>query len=312
MVTKPFSLILRDARGLYACVSMAALAGTAVVVVAAPNVEFDFARAIACVDVTRMSSVGDYANLRLVQLTLPVSVRFHGLTMDDVEEIDIEINGAAHGLRVYDFAPSTQLASDVARPIETTTTTKRARSLEGTLGGALPVPYAEVVAHVSPSINAGISGSEVATEKMNRLPPKRAVVVSGTSSEGRGVFFKLKQSSQTSLEGVHGLSVTFVVPAGWRGGEVQIACSARGQRRVLWIKQAATVGEETGTVRLHLTGTTPVYHVAKPVAVEPVVKVEPASTVTEAEHESAELRNSSRSHRERKEPPIEDGAKAGL
>jgi hypothetical protein len=291
---------------------MAALTGTAGAVISAPYVEFDFARSAACVDVSPGSAVDNHARLRLVQLTLPVSVRFHGMTMNDVEEIDIEINGAAHGLRVYDFAPSTQMASEVARTIETTTTTKRARSLDATLGGALPVPYAEIVAHVSPSINAGMSGSEVATERMDRLPPKRAVVVSGTSSEGRGVFFKLKQSSQTSLEGVHGLSVTFIVPAGWRGGEVQIACSAQGRRKVLWIKQAATVGEETGTVRLQMAGTTPVYHVAKPVAVEPVVAVGPVSKVAEAERDAADHRNSSRSEQKKKESPVEDGATAGL
>jgi hypothetical protein len=297
---------------LFTGVSMAAVAGAASVVVAAPYVEFDFARSAACVDVTPRSSQEEYVQVRLIQLTLPLSVRFHGLTRDDVDEIDVEINGAANGLRVYDFAPGTQLASDVARPIEMTTTTKRARSLDATLGGALPVPYAELVAHVTPSINAGISGSEVATEKMNRLPPKRVVVVSGTSSEGRGVFFKLKQSSQSSLEGVHGLSVTFLVPAGWRGGDVQIACSAQGRRKILWIKQAATVGEETGTVRLQVAGTTPVYHVAKPVAVEPAVDVRPEPTVTEAEREAVELRTSSRSDRDRKETPIEDGATAGL
>jgi hypothetical protein len=126
------------------------------------------------------------------------------------------------------------------------------------------------------------------------------------------VFFKLKQSSQSSLEGVHGLSVTFLVPAGWRGGDVQIACSAQGRRKILWIKQAATVGEETGTVRLQVAGTPPVYHVAKPVAVEPAVDVRPEPTVTEAEREAVELRTSSRSDRDRKETPIEDGATAGL
>ena len=105
---------------------------------------------------------------------------------------------------------------------------------------------------MSPSINAGISGGEVATERMNRLPPKHAVVVSGTSSEGRGVFFKLKRSSQTSLEGVHELSVTFVAPANWQGGEVHVGCSADGRRKVLWMKQAATVGQSAGAVRLQV------------------------------------------------------------
>ncbi|HEX2475703.1 MAG TPA: hypothetical protein VHK01_13210 [Lacipirellulaceae bacterium] len=233
--------------------------------VGAPYVEFDFARSAECRDVTPPERIALVPTHRFVQLVLPVSVRFRGLSMNDVEELDIEINGAAAGLRVIDFSPMTQLASDIAQEIETTTTTKRARSLDGTLGGGLPVPYAGLVAHVSPSINAGLSGSETATEKLNRLPPKHAIVVSGTSSEGRGVFFKLKRSSQTSLEGVHELAVTFVVPADWRGGKVRVGCSARGQRRILLLKHDATLGRAAGDVQLHRTDGGMIREVAKPV-----------------------------------------------
>ena len=112
-----------------------------------------------------------------------------------------EVSGAAAGLRVQDFAPATQLASEITHEIETTTTTKKTRSLDGTLGGSLPIPGAEAAARVTPSITAGLSGCETATEKINRLPPKHVVIVSGTYAEGRGVFFKLKRTSQTSLGG---------------------------------------------------------------------------------------------------------------
>ena len=260
-----FRHVLPASRWLFAAFPMVVVASTAV---AAPHVEFDFARAVGCRLVTPPADGSPVTQPRLVEVTLPVSVRFHGLTREDVDELDIEIDGAAAGLRVFDFSPRTQLASDVAQQIETTTTTKRARSIDGTLGGALPVPYAELVAHVSPSINAGISGSEIATEKMNIVPPKQAVVVSGTSSEGRGAFFKFKRSSQTSLEGVHALRVIFAVPDNWHNGDVQVQCSARGQRRVIWIKQPATVGREADTVRLQLASTAPAYHVSKPVVTE--------------------------------------------
>jgi hypothetical protein len=80
-------------------------------------------------------------------------------------------------------------------------------------------------------------------------------VVSGTSSEGCGVFFKLKRSSQTSLEGVHDLAVTFIAPARWRGATLDVACGARGERKVLWMKQDATLGGERSRVRLFLAST---------------------------------------------------------
>jgi hypothetical protein len=256
---------------------------------AEPFVEFDFARTAECRDVTSVPSAQPHKNSRLVEFVLPMSVRFHGLTADDVEELDIEINAAAAGLRVVAFAPTTQLASDVAKPIETTTTTTRARSLDATLGGELPLPYADVVAHVAPSINAGISGSKTAVEKMNRLPPKYAIVVSGTSSEGRGVFYKLKRSSQTSLEGLHELSVTFVVPADWRGGDVRVGCRARGTRKLLWFKQSAIVGHAAATLRLYPPGRTPVYHVAKPLVAHSADAGRPASFLAAAAAEVSEL-----------------------
>ncbi len=238
---------------------------TAPTALAGARVEFDFPRTAECRDVTPPERLQRYPQQRLVELAMLVSVRFRGVERNDVEELTVEINAAAAGLRVYDFAPATQLASDFAEEIETTTTTKSARSLDGSLGGTLPVPYAEAVAHISPSINAGISSGETSTQKLNRLPPKYAVVVSGTSSEGRGVFFKLKRSSQTSLEGVHELAVTFIVPAGWRGGEVHVGCSAGGQRKLLFMKQSATLGSEGDAVRLYLAGRGTLRRVAKPV-----------------------------------------------
>ena len=230
-----------------------------------PYVEFDFARTAECRDVTPVERIEQYPQQRLIELALAVSVRYHGVLANDVDELTVEINGAAAGLRVHEFAPGTLLASDIAQNIETTTTTRSAHNLDATLGGALPVPFAAKVANVSPSISAGTASGETTTEKLDRLPPKHAVVVSGTSSEGRGVFFKLKRSSQTSLEGVHELAVTFVAPAGWRGGEARVACHARGRRKLLWIEHPATLGREGDTVRLYVAGRGSVRQVAKPV-----------------------------------------------
>jgi hypothetical protein len=186
----------------------------------------------------------------LVEVTLPISVRFHRLDPGDVEEIHVEINGAPAGLRVFDYAPDTQLATDVADPIKTTVTTRQGSSIDASLGGTLPIPYAELVAHLTPTINAGTSRSKSATETLSRLPPQRAVVVSGTAFEGRGVFFKLKRWSQSSLEGSHELSVTFIAPPKWEGGNLRISCSARGQRMMFWVKQPGMLGRASGDVKL--------------------------------------------------------------
>jgi hypothetical protein len=218
--------------------------------VADSHVEFDIVRAVECRDVTPHERIAQYPAQRLIEVALPVSVRFHEIGREDVDEIHIEVSGASAGLRVLDFAPMTQLASEITREIETTTTNKKTRMFEGTLGGSLPIPGAEAAAHISPSITAGASGCESAVEKINRLPPKHVVVVSGTLYEGRGVFFKLKRTSQTSLEGVHEMAVTFVAPRTWPAIALQVKCSALGERKMLWMRQSATLGDAQRFVHL--------------------------------------------------------------
>jgi hypothetical protein len=218
--------------------------------VAMPYVEFDVAPIAECRDVTPPQRIAQYPHQRLIEVTLPISVRFRDASPNEVDELAIEISGAQAGMRVHDFAPATRLASDIQNAIETTTTTVKKRSLDGTLGGNLPIPGADAVAHLTPSITAGVSGCDTTTQKINRLPAKRAVVVSGTSQEGRGVFFKLKRFSQTSLEGVHELAVTFVAPRMWQRKEIQVDCAARGDRKLLWMKQNGTIGQSTRTVQL--------------------------------------------------------------
>jgi hypothetical protein len=239
---------------------------------AAPYVEFDIAPTAECRDITPPERIAQIPNQRLIEVTLPVSVRFQGVSMDDVEELAIEVNGASAGMRISDFAPATQLASEITHEIETTTTTKKTRSFDGSLGGTLPVPGADAVAHITPSISAGLSDCDTASEKVNRLPPKHAVVVSGTSLAGRGVFFKLKRYSQTSLEGVHELKVTFVAPRAWRWAEIEVNCAARGERKMLWMKQPATIGQSRRMVQLVAMAAKPVRQVVlKPTEGDPAV-----------------------------------------
>ena len=226
--------------------SSAAIAG-------GPDVQFDFARLAEYRDVTPSDRAERYPHERLIELTLPISVRFTGLARGEVEHLDIEIDGTAAGLRVERFSPTTELASE-ATAVETTNKTRTIRSLDGTLGGAVPVPLGSVVAHVAPSVSGGVAKSDEATETIQRLPPKQPVVVSGTFAQGRGVFFKFKRSTQTSFEGVHELAVTFVAPSDWQGGSVRIACTARGHRPLLWMDQATVFGRVVDDVELFGAG----------------------------------------------------------
>jgi hypothetical protein len=217
------------------------------------DVSFDFARVVEYRDVTPPEWLDRTPHERLVEMKLPISVRFQGLMSGEIEHLDFEIDGTAAGIRVEDFTPTTRLAAD-AVAVETITKTIRERSLGATLSGTLPVPIGPMTAEVGPAISAGMSKANEATEKVKRIPPKRPIVVSGTFAEGQGVFFKFKQSSQTTFEGVHVLEVTFAVPADWNGRGVRISCTARGNKPLLWMDKPAVFGHVDDALEFYSAG----------------------------------------------------------
>ena len=81
------------------------------------------------------------------------------------------------------------------------------------------------------------------------------------------------------------------------------------------MKQAATVGGESSEVQLHMAGTVPAYHVAKPVVVTPIAigplkSARATSETTEGARKVAK-RIEHIDDTETDESKIEDGASAG-
>src|SRR5947207_15821504 len=105
-----------------ACAACIVLLATPLATFAASFVEFDVAPVAECRDVTPPQRIAQYPNQRLIEVILPVSVRFRGLESDDVDELHVEVNGS-WGMRVHEFSPTTQLTSDITHEIETTTAT---------------------------------------------------------------------------------------------------------------------------------------------------------------------------------------------
>lgn len=222
-------------------------------IASAQDVSFDFSRLVEFREVTRDDARGRTSHERIIEMTLPVSVRFQGLSVGEVEHLDFEIDGAPAGIRVHSFSPTTELAAD-AVSVETINKTIKEKSIGATLSSKLPVPIGPVSCDVGPSITAGMSKANEATEKVQKIPPKKPIVVSGTFAQGQGVFFKFKQSSQTSFEGVHELKVRFAVPSGWNAGAIRVSAAARGHKPRLWMDQPIVFSEMTTTVELYPEG----------------------------------------------------------
>lgn len=219
----------------------------------AQDVSFDFARLVAYRDVTTAELRDRAPHERLIEMRLPISVRFQGLATGEIEHLDFEVDGTAAGVRVEGFSPATELAAD-AIAVETINKSVKEKSLGATLSGKLPVPVGPVKYDIGPSISAGMSKANETSEKVKRVPPKRPIVVSGTFAEGRGVFFKFKQSPQTWFEGVHELVVTFAAPASWNGGGIRVSATARGHKPRFWVDQPTVFGKVETVVELYPEG----------------------------------------------------------
>jgi hypothetical protein len=225
------------------------------------DVGFDIPTDVACRDVTTNDFREVRSNERLVEVTIPVSlVLYHG-EQAAIEEVVIEIDGRASDLRVVDYGPRTALTTTYAAPIERKRTEARDTNLNASLGGKLGPEMA-----LTPGGGVAFSHAKTECETELLLPPRDATLVSGTVSDRRGVYFKLRASSQTTLEGEREFRVTFAAPRDWSGGMVDVRCVARGGHKWLFVEQQRVWSEVSRPVKLLLVSHT----AAKPIIDEAV------------------------------------------
>lgn len=249
------------------CAAMNSVSGGADIVglgAELPDVAFDVPASVSCQELPTAPGNELAASQRLLEIELPVTVVVARGDVDRVEEVILQLHFGDDRLRVVDFSPATQLVSEYADDIERKKTVGSDNRLDASLGGVLPVGGAPV--HVTPSITVGKAEHESETETSRRKPPKEAVVVSATIDRRRGVYFKLRQNSQSTLEGEHRLKITVAADRHWSGGELTVNCNARGERKWLFVKQRKVWSTATTPVELRVAR----HRVAKPVVSGPL------------------------------------------
>ena len=150
---------------------------------------------------------------------------------------------------ITDYAPRTDLGSDVDGPVQVKTINEQKKSLGLSLNG----DYAKALQG-----SAAAEGYTKTTdsEQYNRIAPVQAVTASGSINRGRGVYFKLRWTAQQVLEGEKSFQLTFQVPPQWRGSLIDISVSAQSQRHSFagWDNQIKTLGSANYVVAVHPQG----------------------------------------------------------
>ncbi len=215
---------------------------------APPRVQFDVAYVVSCRDVTPPEFGVLNPGERLIEAVFDVSVLLQGGDEADLEQLYFQFESPEKTLRIVDHLPRTELIS----PYAGTIAVEKRRDSGASIGIAAK-PNLEVV---SLSASAEASTKRGVQVRYELLPPQELLAASGTLDRGRGVYYKLKPSSQTSLEGGHQFVCLIRVPVDWRGDVLHVHCRAEGIRRGLWrsLDSREVCGTGSFLVTLYLEG----------------------------------------------------------
>lgn len=215
-----------------------------------PRVAFDVSYSVPCRDVTSEEFAKANPGSKIVEARFQVSSLFRRGGEKDIKQLMYVIWSPERRLRVADFEPKTQVESEVTDTIQITKKGENASTLDGSISVHLS-PLAGV--DLSPSVGASKLKKELLEQKYSKLPPKQLLVASGTTGRECGVFFKLKPSSQASLEGRKEFVCLFVVPEDWRGDYAYVECTATPRSRSPW-STSDDYGSTKTLVGLYLEG----------------------------------------------------------
>lgn len=191
-------------------------------VLAQDSIQFDVP---VLVEACKVPSELEQSNERLVEVVIPVSTMIAGKDRDAVREFNFQIHWNRNVYPLVDYAPRTQMQSDIHGLIAVEKRREHNSNLGVNANGSI-----EKVVNVNG--NAGTSQSRSETLRFDRMPEQEILVASGTIHRGTGAFFRFHPSKQFTLEGGRDLIVTFRVPQSWRGGVLRVVCAAEGKRKV--------------------------------------------------------------------------------
>jgi len=221
------------------------LLGLAGPTVADEPVRFDSRRAFACTALKPPE--GADAGRKVLLVSIPISTNFEAPEAS-VERLRFEIH-LPKSFTVVDHLPKTQTAADVLalkeRRIEDTQS-----QVNIEFGGSLKSEFNAYGArfHVGAGGNRQSRDfTQVKTDiQVDRLPPRKQVIVAGTEDEGQTLYFELPWHNQETRAGQKEYAVLAEVSKDWTGDVGLLVCKATGEGRVL-ASMTKAVGFYLGT-----------------------------------------------------------------
>ncbi len=150
-------------------------------------------------------------------------------------------------MRLQDYLPNTTLESAVAEDqIEVTDASENSKAT-GVEAHVVYKPLALGGTHTQ-----GSKKSESSHYK--QIAAKDLVLASGTTNREHGVFFRLRPSRASSLEGGKEFTFLATVPRTWRGDLCTISCAARAKKTSVFSTSVVPAGADQTLVGMYLAG----------------------------------------------------------
>lgn len=200
---------------------LALLLGTILGTHAAGQVAFDVNASAAVRPLCAHTAFSRAPNSRLVAVELDVSTFFQPGTEQTIKEVMVQAVCRREEVVVVDYSPRTELHSDIDGPLQVMQEKDQTRDANLQGFGAYPAI-------------GGLSGawnqSDYQTQSVQFLqrPARELTVASGTIQRQRGVYFKWRPNSQTTLEGSRTLGILLSVPENWRADLMDVTLQAVG------------------------------------------------------------------------------------
>lgn len=189
-----------------------------------PRLRFDVPQTLAVRDVTTSDFAVVHPDERMIEARVTISMLLERGSADDVRELVHRVESSTVAAQVVDFSPKTQLASQVVGLTNIQQEQKQDIKLGAEVGAS---GYGFTLAKAG----GDYQQQQRQETQFQQLPALDLLTASGTVDRGRGVYFKLKPSPRTTLEGAYEYVMVLRVPKHWRAGLLYVGSEAIGSER---------------------------------------------------------------------------------
>jgi len=213
-----------------------------------PSLQFDVEHRVACVDVQNQSQFKVEKGERLVQACIPISTLVRQGSPERLTQLLMRIENPDRSIQVVDYQPRTTLATDIVGNIGIETKHDQSSAFDLALSGQQ--------AGILGTTSVDLGNKQGKSVKWQHRPPLALLSASGTIARGSGAYFKLRSSSQTSLEGNRNFTLLLRVPHDWQSGVLHIDCRGQARQRnsLTQREEVVNCGHHRFVVALHATG----------------------------------------------------------